>query len=503
MPIHFVACVFQYQNRLCIGARGGLIVPSGLKHDLAFFRTLTKGHTVVMGRRTWDSLPEERRPLKDRVNIVLTRQGGVYDTSQASFMDFDTFRERYRGGEQTVYVIGGGEIFSLFMECRDQAMRPEHIYLTEAVLNPNSAEYKNMADAFAQKDVAWMPHFDASYLLRHFSDKVVEGGCQYRILQYVLGGGGGVGWGGGGGEDAYLNLLGTVMTSGKTRPDRTGVGTISIFGAQLRFDISEVVPLLTTKRMAWKSCIEELLWFLRGDTDAKILQGKGVKIWDGNTSREFLDMRGLIDYDAGVLGPGYGWAMRHYGATYHPLFADKSELTDAEERCIGGFDQLEYVVEQLRTDPFSRRIMMSYWNPPDFDKIALLPCHFSCQFYVEEPEPSDEDRKMILSCLWTQRSQDTLLGTPFNAFSYAVLTYILAARVGMRPGQLICSGGDVHIYQNHVEQVKEQLSRTMRPLPKLVVDKSVATKRWKELRIEDFEIVGYFPHPMIRAEMAV
>jgi len=493
MPIHFVACVFQYQNRLCIGARGGLI--ASLKYDMAFFRTLTAGHMVVMGRKTWDSLPEAHRPLKDRVNIVLTRRGDG-ESSKASFMNFDTFRAQYRRNanevaQPPVYVIGGGEVFALFMAHAD--MRPEHIYLTEAAFEPGTPGAKRLVEAFAAKEVSVMPHFDASYRLKHYSDKIVdeEERCQYRIMQYTREPAGQT-------EAPYLNLLGLIMATGKERPDRTGVGTIGLFGSQLRFDISESVPLLTTKRVPWKSCIEELLWFLRGDTDAKVLQGKKVKIWDGNTSREFLDARGLTNYNAGILGPGYGWAIRHFGAQYHPLFADKAKLTESDERAIGGVDQLEYVIDQLQTDPFSRRIMMCYWNPPDFEKIALLPCHFSCQFYVEE---QGGDR--FLSCHFTMRSTDTFLGLSWNLLSYATLTYIIAARVGMKPKDLVYTGGDVHIYKNHVDQVKEQLAREMRPFPKLVLEPSVATKAWKDISVDDFDVVGYFPHAPISAPMAV
>jgi thymidylate synthase len=300
-------------------------------------------------------------------------------------------------------------------------------------------------------------------------------------------------------EQPYIDLARHVLAHGHLRPDRTGVGTIGVFGAQMRFDISKSVPLLTTKRVPWKMCIEELLWFLRGDTDAKVLQRKGIKIWDGNTSREFLDARGLGHYEAGVLGPGYGWAMRHFGGAYDPSLADTSTLSDAQRASLGGADQVAYVLDQLRTDPFSRRILMCYWNPCDFDKIALLPCHFACQFYVD----MDGNGVKHLSCHLNMRSNDLFLGNPCNLFGYAVLTYILAAKTGMRPKELVYTGGDVHIYANHVDQMNELFERDMRPLPMLVLDASVKNKDFSEMTIDDFDVVGYFPHPTIAAPMAV
>jgi thymidylate synthase len=305
-------------------------------------------------------------------------------------------------------------------------------------------------------------------------------------------------------EEPYLELACRVLLDGRERPDRTGVGTIGLFGAQMRFDIAETVPLLTTKRVPWKTCIEELLWFLRGDTDAKVLQKKGIKIWDGNTSREFLDGRGLTHYDVGVLGPGYGWAMRHFGGTYDPVYADTGNLTPDAAAALancGGVDQIAYVLDQLRRDPFSRRILMSYWNPRDFDKIALLPCHFACQFYVE-PGP-EASAPLQLSCHLNMRSNDVFLGNPTNIFSYAVLTYILAAKTGMQPKELVWTGGDVHLYKNHLDQIREQLKRPMRPLPKLILSDAVKDKDFADMTIADFELVGYYPHPTIAAPMAV
>jgi thymidylate synthase len=191
----------------------------------------------------------------------------------------------------------------------------------------------------------------------------------------------------------------------------------------------------------------------------------------------------------------YGWQWRFFGAKYSHAFSDTSKINTSK---IGGFDQLEYVIRELKENPMGRRALMSYWNPPDFDKMVLPPCHYSCQFYVEE-----RNNERYLNCHFTMRSTDVFLGLPFNIFSYAVLTYIIAIKCNMKPGTLVYTGGDVHIYKNHIDQVEEQLTRTMRPLPKLIVNKDVEYKDFSEISITDFDVVGYFPHPPIKAPMAV
>jgi thymidylate synthase len=231
------------------------------------------------------------------------------------------------------------------------------------------------------------------------------------------------------------------------------------------------------------------------NTDAKILQKKGIKIWDGNTSREFLDNRGLHHYDDGILGAGYGWQIRFQGAKYSQNFADTSKI---DTSLIGGFDQLAYVEHLLKTDPFSRRIMMCYWNPSDFDKTALLPCHYSIQFYVTE-----EKGERYLSSHFIMRSNDVFLGSPVNISSYSVLTYILALKCNLKPKELVYSCSDTHIYQNHINQVQEQMTRVPRPFPKLKLDESIKNKNWSDILIDDFDLIGYMSYPSIKAPMAI
>jgi thymidylate synthase len=291
-------------------------------------------------------------------------------------------------------------------------------------------------------------------------------------------------------EYQYLNILRKTLEKGKHRDERTGTGTISLFGEQMRFDISQSLPVLTTKFVPWKSCIKELLWFLSGSTDATILQKQGVKIWDGNTSREFLDKRGLQHLPEGDVGATYGHCWRHFGAKYN---------TCNDDYTGHGFDQIKYILNELKNNPTSRRIFMSSWNPMALDEMALPPCHLSAQFYVD----IDDDGTKHLSCQMYQRSVDTFLGCPWNIMSYAVLTYILAEMTEMKPRELIMCLGDVHIYSNHIEQVSEQLKRTPFPFPKLVISDKLKNKDIEDITIDDFQLVGYQYHPSIKAVMAI
>ncbi len=291
-------------------------------------------------------------------------------------------------------------------------------------------------------------------------------------------------------EHVYLSLLEKVLTNGTKREERTGTGTISLFGEQMRFDISNTIPVLTTKFVPWKSCIRELLWFLSGSTDATILQKQGVKIWDGNSSREFLNARGLDHLPDGDIGAGYGHQWRYFGAPY----------STCKDNYNGkGFDQIQFIINELKNNPTSRRIFMSAWNADAIDDMALPPCHVSAQFYVE----FDKEGNKHLSCQMYQRSVDTFLGCPWNIMSYAVLTHVLAKLTDMKPKELIMCLGDVHIYCNHIEQVKEQLTREPYPFPTLLISDTVKDKKLEELSIDDFQLLGYKYHPAIKATMAV
>lgn len=496
MPINLIACVANYKNRFIIAKNENLLAK--LKDDMAFFKNITIGdgkNIVVMGRKTYYSIPDNFRPLKNRINFVLTNDAqfikknnianncsSYYDDKRPYFMRFKDFKHFYEKHPQlNIFVIGGGQIYNLFLN-QTGIMSPKNLYITEL-----SGVKFNQSD-----NLTYMNNFDWKYQLIGYSEKIVQNQYSYRFLKYSKN----VLTYPYTDEYKYLELADSILQKGNTRSDRTGVGTTSTFGSQMRFDISNgTIPLLTTKRVPFKAVITELLWMMSGNTHNKYLTDHGVHIWDGNTSREFLDKRGLEHYEEGVLGPGYGFQIRHQGAKYSQTFADTRNIDTSK---IGGFDQLKYVEDLLEHDPFSRRIMMSYWNPIDFDKTALLPCHYSIQFYVEEI-----NGEKYLSGMFNMRSSDVFLGLPFNIVFYSTLVHILCLRHNMKPKELIYSGGDIHVYKNHIDQIQEQISRTPRPFPKIELNNSLKTKDWIDMKIDDFELIGYFPCETIKGKMAV
>ncbi|MDA8633869.1 thymidylate synthase [Verrucomicrobiales bacterium] len=264
----------------------------------------------------------------------------------------------------------------------------------------------------------------------------------------------------------YLDLLDHVLTNGTPRDDRTGVGTIGVFGAQARFDLRETFPCLTTKKLHLRSIIHELLWFLKGDTNIQYLKDNKVTIWD-----EWADKDGN-------LGPVYGKQWRSW------------EVADNRET----IDQIARVVDSIRNNPTSRRHIVSAWNPADVEEMALPPCHSLFQFYVDTSRGE-------LSCQLYQRSADLFLGVPFNIASYALLCMMMAQVCGLKPGDFVHTFGDLHLYQNHLEQARLQLSREPRPLPTMKMNPDV--KEIDGFVYEDFELVSYDPHPTIKAPIAV
>lgn len=261
----------------------------------------------------------------------------------------------------------------------------------------------------------------------------------------------------------YHDLLTRVLDDGVRKDDRTGTGTIAVFGHQMRFDLADGFPLVTTKKLHLKSIIHELIWFLSGDTNVGYLQRNGVSIWD-----EWAD-------ENGDLGPVYGRQWRSWASP--------------DGRVV---DQIAWVTNEIRRNPDSRRLIVSAWNPADIPKMALAPCHCLFQFFVAEGR---------LSCQLYQRSADVFLGVPFNIASYALLTHMMAQVTGLEPGEFVHSFGDTHLYVNHLEQARLQLTREPRPLPRLSLNPAV--KRLEDFRFEDIAIEGYEPHPAIKAPIAV
>nr|AGU68129.1 dihydrofolate reductase [Strigomonas oncopelti] len=452
----------------------------------------TKMNAVVMGRKTWESVPVRFRPLKDRLSVVLTRSQTKEellrelpeDRREAAAAQLVVVAEGglaaalallarppYITSVETVFCIGGAQVYTEAMAapCIEKLTT---IYLTKVTAAEARCSRFFPFDPAATAGVRWE--------LEHSSGPLVsagEGGLTYEICKYVP-------------ENAeekqYLQLIDRILTHGIVKEDRTGVGTISQFGAQMRFSLRDnQLPLLTTKRVFWRGVSEELIWFLRGETDAKLLADAGVHIWDDNGSRAFLDSRGLTENAEMDLGPVYGFQWRHFGAEY----------TSARENYDGkGVDQIKRIVETLRSNPNDRRLLFTAWNPAALDKMALPPCHLLGQFYVNT-------NTQELSCMLYQRSCDMGLGVPFNIASYAFLTILIAKATGLQPGELVHTLGDAHVYKNHVEGLREQLTRVPRRFPVLVFKKE--REYLEDYEVGDVEVVDYDPYPTIAMKMAV
>jgi len=478
-----------------IGKDGTL--PWKLPEDMAHFKKVTmaapagKMNAVVMGRKTWESIPEKFRPLAGRINIVLSRKVAEpsfkspypADVLTASSVADALSQLEQRDDVSEVFAIGGESCYKETLELPSC----NRIFLTRIAQDIE-------CDAF-------FPAFDQSLFKTSYLSKTrSKDGLSYDFLVYdripegeeakatqqiaspamtAIGGAGKLLHE----EYQYLDLIRQICEQGNGGDDRTGVGTVSLFGTSMRYDLSQSFPLLTTKRVFWRGIMEELLWFIKGDTNGNHLSEKGIKIWDGNGSREFLDKRGLGHREVGDLGPVYGFQWRHFGAKYVDMHTDYTGQ---------GVDQLAECIRKIKEDPTDRRILLSAWNPADLNDMALPPCHMFCQFYVANGK---------LSCLMYQRSADMGLGVPFNIASYALLTCMMAQVCDLKPGEFIHNMGNCHVYKNHIEPLKAQLERTPRPFPILKMNPDV--KDIDDFKATDFEIIGYNPHATIKMEMAV
>jgi dihydrofolate reductase/thymidylate synthase len=473
-----------------IGKDGAL--PWKLPEDMAHFKKVTTScpdgmrNAVIMGRKTWESIPAKFRPLPDRLNVVLTRRATEPEFS-ASFPEgvllassvVDALNQLATSSDiSQVFAIGGESVYKEALELPSCS----RIFVTRIA-----------------KDIecdAFFPAFDETcFKVAHVSKTSSCNNLAYDFVVYERSEESKAAAGyttalpcpqGGQflhDEYGYLNLIREIIDEGVAQDDRTGVGTVSVFGRSMRFDLKKSFPLLTTKRVFWRGVVEELLWFIRGDTNGKHLSEKGIKIWDGNGSREFLDKRGLGHREEGDLGPVYGFQWRHFGAEYVDMHTDYTGQ---------GVDQLADCIKKIKENPTDRRILLSAWNPADLHLMALPPCHMFCQFYVANGE---------LSCLMYQRSCDVGLGVPFNIASYSLLTCMMAQVCGLKPGEFVHNMGNTHVYQNHIEPLKTQLERTPRPFPVLHMNPDV--KDIDSFQFSDFELLGYNPHGKIAMDMAV
>ena len=480
-PVH---CILAVDKNFGIAKEvdGNMTIPWAISKDLQEFKRITtncqegKTNAVIMGRNTWEDIPANFKPLKNRLNIVIssTMQSSrlyenfyVYKSVQKCL---DDLNENETVNE--IFVCGGKSLYELFFE----AEIVKHIYLTQIVedlgatlkVNVNLDNYVEIQNACSYiKDIDMKTGDPISMYFMTYQKK---GNLE---------------------EQAYLNLLSTILTKGSFRPTRNA-NTYSCFGNSLSFDLSKSFPLLTTKKMFLKGIFEELKFFLLGQTDTKILEAKKVNIWKGNTSREFLDSVGLTHLREGDMGPLYGFQLRHYGAEYSGCDANYDNI---------GYDQFANVLNLLKTDKYSRRIMMTTFNPAQIKFGPLPPCHgIVIQFGIEGSN--------VLSCHMYQRSVDFFLGAPYNITSYALLVHIICELVNndenykgdkLKVGNLTMSFGDYHIYESHVDVVKEQLTRMPYAFPQLKINKKITDVA--DLNFEDIEVVGYKCHPTLKADM--
>lgn len=427
-------------------------LPWKCKEELALFKQKTMGKIIVMGRKTVENLPKlEGRTImcltRNKQERIPTRNVVTYIHSMEEILEIPNWKEN-------IIFAGGASIYK-------QAIKNgmvKRVYLSQL---------KNTYECDTWFNGDWLIEFVVS------SVELREEFIHYTMEHTSHG------------EYQYLQLLEKTLSS-ERRIGRNG-STYSNFFNTITFDINNGYPLLTTKKMFLKGIVEELLFFLCGKTDSKILENKGVNIWKGNTSREFLDSINMSDRREGVMGPIYGYQWRHFGAEYDEVYAKPLEK---------GIDQLANVINLIKTDPYSRRIIMTTYNPAQVGDCVLPPCHsLIIQFYVTD--------EVILDMTCYNRSQDLFLGTPFNIASSALLLILVGKLTGKIPRFLHMILGDTHIYDNHIEQVKEQIDRQPYKFPDLIIPNISCLEDLENLSYNDFKLENYYPHDAIKAEMVV
>lgn len=509
--------------------------------DLKFFKNLTINNTVIMGKNTFDSLPKFNNDQKEqdkiqaglsnRINIVLTSQNIKNNYSNVYFANNiqDVFTYCQNNNLNNLFVIGGANIFKQFMSSPFlkyiywNIIPERYIKHQPNIFSPiNFIELSNKHNyekTFID-DIVCYKFINKDFI--NYKNNNDNQSSNHEEMQ-------------------YLNICKKILNEGVLQKGRNGF-TKSIFGTSMRFSLENgKIPIFTTKKVAWKTCLKELLWFISGDnSDNTVLQKQNVHIWDGNSTREYLDLIGLTDYEENELGKIYGEQWRHFNQTYIPKKyreqaeqlgydntkgieqicndIDKIQSSINNETNIDikeiqneiynlknkvefmstfqpkqNIDQLQYIIDCLK-DPvkrYDRRLIMSAWNPSQFHQMALPPCHAFCQFYVGEGDK--------LSCLLMCRSQDEFLGTPINISSYSFLTHLIAKHCSLEPFEFIIIGGNCHIYDDHFEQVEEQLKRKPHKFPTLEIQN--IKENINDYILSDFKINDYTYHPQIKAVM--
>lgn len=457
---------------LAVSNNGGIAkdgkLPWSIPEELSFFKQMTIDNVIIMGRKTFDSIG---KLLPKRENIIVGKE-------YTSLQDAIKLALQRENENKTVWVIGGSEIA--------EAFKP---YITEAFLSliHDTFECDLFAPEFVINSVKTINRIyhkkendlsndTCSPIVYHKSEKFTVYRCFYKI-NYE--------------EQNFQSLIRRISTEGISHSDRTGNGTTSIFGHQLTFSLeNNKFPMSTLRKCFFKGIFEELMWFLRGQTDSNILSSKGVKIWEGNSSRKALDSIGLNNLREGDCGPIYGFQWRHWGAKYENC------ETDYEGK---GIDQISNLIKEIKSNPYSRRLLISGWNVQDLNEMCLPPCH---TFYQFEVSPSNDNGPDYLSCHYYQRSSDILLAGHWNITSASLLTLLLSHFCGLRPKKLIVSYGNVHIYNSHKDTIKEHLKRCPFEYPTLVINSS-QKDYITQYEFTDLKLENYNSHPQIVLDMIV
>ena len=476
-------------NKLGIGKDN--TIPWNIPADLKYFKEITtegdRTNIVIMGRKTWESIPSSYRPLSNRINIVLSSQ----KLDLSAFKDtlcFDSLTSAIGWANNNyfdrkfgkIYIIGGAQVY----EEAVNNFNINNVYQTKVYGDFGCDKFFMTKDNFKDgkfndlnlKSVSKFQehegiHFRYFVYSNHYS---INDPLNWSMRKD--------------GEWQYLKILRKVLDEGIERDDRTGTGTIALFGERQEYDLTDTFPLLTTKRMFTRAIFEELMLYLRGQTDNKILVEKNIHIWDGNTTREFLDSRGLTEYPVGDMGETYGFNFRHFGGEYVNC------ETKYEEG--NGFDQVKNVIHLIKNDPCSRRIIISLWNPKTNHRAALPSCLCWYQFFVDT-------KRNLLNVQIYLRSSDFFLANNWNVCTGSFLVHMLCnlPEINLTPGKIVCITGDTHVYKNHINAAETNLLRKPKPFPKLVV--KTQRENIEDFQWEDFELVGYEPYPNIKAEMSV
>lgn len=475
-------------------------IPWHVNADMKHFKEVTQNSVLIMGRITYESIPLNKRNFEGRRGVIVISKTAEADPYSNYFVCKNLSEGIVKGyqlfsfEEKVSIFICGGE--NLYREVLEHYMHLiENIYITYVpgdFLTDRFFPLKDN-DKFSELRLLLKTYQKKKHpLLFHFQEKnryvvktnLITGKIKSFYNNYIT-------FFSSEPDEEYIEIIQDILSNGEEKEDRTGTGTYSIFNADLSFDLQKGFPLLSRRKIFWKGILEETLFFLKGKTQTKELEEKGVNIWKGNTSRKFLDSRKLFDLEEGDMGLGYGFQWRNFNGSQQSN--TKSGENKNESEMVKGIDQIQKVIHDLKTNPHSRRHIVTAWNPFQLDKMALPPCHILFQFYVRQ--------NTFLDCKMIQRSCDVMLGLPFNIGSYSLITHIIAEKTGYLPGKLYISLGDTHIYKNHIKGVTEFLKRPCLRFPTLQIkDKE---KSIDDLQSSDFSIQEYGAFPSINMEMAI